>query len=80
MAISDMGIPTDLSDEHFLMLRSAGFEGREGARRFREVTSLDVVSGDYRNLHSIAARVNARSRRLAGTRIGTHVRPVPVCC
>jgi radical SAM superfamily enzyme YgiQ (UPF0313 family) len=61
----DLGIPTDLSDEHFLMLRAAGMEGREGARLFREVTTLDVVSGDYRNIREIAARVNKRSAELA---------------
>ncbi len=61
----DLGIPTDLSDEHFLMLRSAGFEGVEGARYFREVTTLDIVSGDYASIRSIVDRVNRRSRELA---------------
>jgi len=66
---TELGIPTDLSDEHFLMLRSAGFEGAEGARRFREMTTLDVVAGDYRNIREIAERVNARSRQLASARL-----------
>jgi radical SAM superfamily enzyme YgiQ (UPF0313 family) len=65
---TQLGIPTDLSDEHFLMLRSAGFEGLEGARRFRELTTLDIVSGDYRNIRGIAAGVNARSAELAADR------------
>jgi hypothetical protein len=65
VAVSELGIPTDLSDEHFLMLRAAGFEGVEGARRFKELTSLDIVSGDYRNIRAIAARVNVHSRELA---------------
>lgn len=67
-AVSELGVPTDLSDEHFLMLRAAGFEGREGANRFKELTALDIVSGDYRNIRQIAARVNARSRELAAKR------------
>jgi hypothetical protein len=66
VAVSKLGIPTDISDEHFLMLRAAGFEGVEGANRFKNLTSLDIVSGDYRNIREIAAKVNARSRELAG--------------
>ncbi len=68
VAVSRMGIPTDISDEHFLMMRAAGFEGVEGANRFKELTSLDIVSGDYRNIRAIAAKVNARSRELAAAR------------
>jgi hypothetical protein len=65
VAVSRLGIPTDISDEHFLMLRAAGFQGPEGANRFKELTSLDIVSSDYRNIQAIAAKVNARSRELA---------------
>jgi hypothetical protein len=65
VAVSKLGIPTDISDEHFLMLRAAGFQGAEGANRFKELTSLDIVSGDYRNIRGIAAKVNVRSRELA---------------
>jgi hypothetical protein len=64
-AIDELGIPTDLSDEHFLMLRAAGFSGRAGAAQFKELTSLDVVSGSYGNIRDIAHRVNLRSAALA---------------
>jgi len=60
-----MKIPTDLSDEHFLMLRSAGFNGRDGARRFKEETLLDIVSCDYRGLKGISEKINMATRRLA---------------
>lgn len=63
--VADMGIPTDISDEHFLMLRAAGFEGEPGARAFKHETMLDIVSGDYSTIRDIVGRVNAESRRLA---------------
>ena len=64
-AVEKMKIPTDLSDEHFLMLRSAGFNGRDGARRFKEETLLDIVSCDYRGLKGISEKINMATRRLA---------------
>jgi hypothetical protein len=63
--VDRMGIPTDLSDEHFLMARAAGYEGREGAERFKQETLLDIVSCDYRTLGVISSRINAESHRLA---------------
>jgi radical SAM superfamily enzyme YgiQ (UPF0313 family) len=64
-AVEKMNIPTDLSDEHFLMLRSAGFNGVHGAQRFRQETLLDIVSCDYRRLMGISKKVNTATRRLA---------------
>ena len=64
-AIEKMNIPTDLSDEHFLMLRSAGFNGLDGAQKFREETLLDIVSCDYRRLMKISKEINTATRRLA---------------
>ncbi|GAB4255129.1 B12-binding domain-containing radical SAM protein [Deferrisoma sp.] len=64
-AVEAMGIPTDISDEHFLMLRAAGYEGREGAEAFKRETLLDIVSCDYRTLFGVSERINAESRRLA---------------
>jgi len=64
-AIEKMNIPTDLSDEHFLMLRAAGFNGVDGAQRFREETLLDIVSCDYRRLMGISKEINTATRRLA---------------
>jgi radical SAM superfamily enzyme YgiQ (UPF0313 family) len=65
-AVEKMSIPTDLSDEHFLMLRSAGFNGAEGARRFKKETLLDIVSCDYRRLTEISKKMNATSQKIAG--------------
>ncbi len=62
--VEKMNIPTDLSDEHFLMLRSAGFNRVDGAQRFREETLLDIVSCDYRQLVGISKEINATTRRL----------------
>ena len=64
-AVERLGIPTDLSDEHFLMLRAAGYKGREGAEEFKRETLLDVVSCDYRRLMDMSGTINAESRRLA---------------
>jgi hypothetical protein len=55
-----MGIPTELSDEHFLMLRAAGYEGQNGAQRFKKETLLDIVSCDYRQLGRIAKDINVK--------------------
>jgi hypothetical protein len=62
-----MNTPTDLSDEHFLMLRSAGFNGRDGAQRFKKETLLDIVSCDYRQLTEISKKLNTAARRIAET-------------
>jgi radical SAM superfamily enzyme YgiQ (UPF0313 family) len=66
-AIEKMNTPTDLSDEHFLMLRSAGFNGRDGAQRFKKETLLDIVSCDYRQLTEISKKLNTAARRIAET-------------
>ena len=63
--IDNMHIATDLSDEHFLMLRSAGYSGQDGAQRFKEETLLDIVSCDYRRLAEISKKINRTTRRLA---------------
>jgi len=60
-----MGIPTDLSDEHFLMLRAAGYEGLDGAKAFKRETLLDIISCDYRQVGEISRKINADSMRLA---------------
>jgi hypothetical protein len=66
-AVEDLGIPTDISDEHFLMMRSAGFEGKDGAQTFKRETLLDIVSCDYRRLMEISNQVNIRTRAVAGS-------------
>ncbi len=63
--IEKMNIPTDLSDEHFLMLRAAGLKGVAGAQRFRKESLLDIASCDYRQLTGISKEINTTTRRLA---------------
>ena len=63
--VEKMNIPTDLSDEHFLMLRSAGFNGLEGAQRFKKETLLDIISCDYRQLTEISKKMNTATRKIA---------------
>jgi hypothetical protein len=65
-AIDKMNIATDLSDEHFLMLRPAGYMGEEGARRFKEETLLDIVSCDYRQLTEISRKINIATQSPRG--------------
>jgi len=77
---NDLGIPTDLSDEHFLMLRAAGYEGAEGACRFKCETMLDIVSVDYGRIRAIARRANARSRALAAAAGAERERGARVSC
>jgi len=63
--VEKMNIPTDLSDEHFLMLRSSGFNGADGPQRFKKETLLDIVSCDYRRLKEISKKMNATSQKIA---------------
>ncbi len=69
-AVEALEIPTDLSDEHFLMLRAAGYGGKAGAGEFKRETLLDIVSCDYRRLTAASARINRESRRLAAASQG----------
>lgn len=64
-AVEKMNIPTDLSDEHFLMIRSSDLNGADGAQRFKKETLLDIVSCDYRRLKEISRKMNATSQKIA---------------
>jgi radical SAM superfamily enzyme YgiQ (UPF0313 family) len=61
----ELGIPTDLADEHFLMIRSAGLFSREGIKQFKQSSLTSIVSGDYTYLDTIGAKINNYSRALA---------------
>ncbi len=65
-AIESRGIATEVTDEHFLILRAAGFAGREGVEEFKRQALLDIISGDYRWIDGIREAVNQASRRQAG--------------
>jgi radical SAM superfamily enzyme YgiQ (UPF0313 family) len=57
-AVEDLGIPTDLSDEYFLMIEAAGYKGREGLLRFKKETSIDLASASYKNIKRMTRAVN----------------------
>lgn len=63
--IMKLGIETDLGDEHFLILRAAGYSGSKGASEFKRQTMESIVSCNYGYIKSIYSAVNDRSAYLA---------------
>lgn len=61
----ELNIPTDLSDEHFLMFYSAGIRKKEEVLKAKEETMLDIVSCDYSLTRAIAGKVNEFSLSLS---------------
>ncbi|MDD5729690.1 MAG: cobalamin-dependent protein [Candidatus Omnitrophica bacterium] len=61
----ELNIPTDISDEHFLMFYGAGIRKKEGILKAKNDTMLDIVSCDYSVTGEISAKINAFSRQLA---------------
>jgi hypothetical protein len=57
-----MGLPTDLTGEHFCMRRSAGIDDLQA---FKRETLLDILSGDYAYTDECFRKVNLASERLA---------------
>lgn len=64
-ALEDLGFITEITDEHFLMMRTAGYRGREGARTFKRESLLDILSSDYRWITKMENMVNIASREQA---------------
>jgi hypothetical protein len=62
---SSLGIPTDLSDEHFLMMECANINTAEQIAAFKRSVAVSLVSCDYSYIDMIAARVDDRSAALA---------------
>ncbi len=63
--VKKLGIITDLSDEHFLMLRNAGYKGREGAAEFKKESIISMISCNYDFLRAFYGKVNKASERVA---------------
>lgn len=61
----ELDIPTDLSDEHFLMISSSGMLSGEGIKEFKQKSLLSILSSDYRYLDYISDKVNRYSNKLA---------------
>jgi hypothetical protein len=62
---TDIGIPSDLSDEHYLMMSAAGITGKQGIMEFRQNVMLDLVSCDYTYINEIGRKLTERSTELA---------------
>lgn len=60
-----LNIPTDLSDEHFLMIFSTGMMSPEGIKEFKHKTLLSILSSDYTFLDLLSDKVNSYSKQLA---------------
>ena len=63
--IRALGIEIDLADDHFLLLRPAGYQGREGAAEFKRKSMQAILSCDYDFVRNIYNKVNKRSEELA---------------
>jgi len=61
-ALEERGFVTEVTDEHFLMLRAAGYTGREGAEKFKKQAVLDIVSSNYDWMMELEEKVNRASR------------------
>ena len=64
-AVEEKGIPTDLTDELFLMIDASGYFGKEGLMKFKKETSIDLISSSYKNLEKITELTNRSSIELA---------------
>ncbi|HUI70530.1 MAG TPA: cobalamin-dependent protein [Spirochaetia bacterium] len=61
----ELGIPTDISDEHFLMFYAAGIRDARAILEEKDQTMLDILSCDYRRTHELSQKVNDYSRKLS---------------
>jgi len=61
----NIGFPTEITDEHFLLLRNAGYEGKEGVKKFKKETLLDLLSCNYNFTNKIYEKVNQVSNLIA---------------
>ncbi|MBN2289130.1 MAG: B12-binding domain-containing radical SAM protein [Candidatus Glassbacteria bacterium] len=59
--LEDKGFVTEVTDVQFLMMRNAGYAGKEGVLTFKNQTQLAILSCDYRWIDSLQARVNLAS-------------------
>ena len=60
-----MGYTVNVSDEHCLAARSAGFVGRMGLEEFKMKSDLALLTTDYSFLRDVYQKINEYSRKLA---------------
>ncbi|MBN1292732.1 MAG: cobalamin-dependent protein [Candidatus Latescibacteria bacterium] len=64
-SLEENGVVTEVTDEHFLMMRASGYTGREGALTFKQNALLDILSCDYKWINNMQEKVNQTSRAQA---------------
>jgi len=60
-ALEDKGFITEVTDEHFLMMRAAGYTSKESAVNFKNQALLSLISCDYRWINQLQERLNRAS-------------------
>jgi radical SAM superfamily enzyme YgiQ (UPF0313 family) len=68
--LEEMGFVTEVTDVQFLMLRNAGYTGKEGVLEFKRRTQHAILSCDYRWINRLQEQVNQASFALASSNRG----------
>lgn len=63
--VREMGYTVNVSDEHCLAARSAGFIGQKGLEEFKMRSDLSLLTTDYSFLREVYQKINTYSRGLA---------------
>lgn len=63
--VREMGYTVNVSDEHCLAARSAGFLGQKGLEEFKTRSDLSLLTTGYSFLKEVYQKINTYSRRLA---------------
>jgi len=63
--VREMGYTVNVSDEHCLAARSAGFVGQMGLEEFKMKSDLALLTTNYSFLRDVYQKINAYSRKLA---------------
>ncbi|TVM00668.1 MAG: hypothetical protein CV087_12800 [Candidatus Brocadia sp. WS118] len=63
--VRELGYTVNVSDEHCLAARSAGFIGQGGLEEFKKRSDLALLTTDYSFLRNVYQKINAYSRILA---------------
>jgi len=66
-ALEESGFVTEVTDVQFLMLRNAGYTGKEGVLEFKNRTQHAIISCDYRWINRLQEQVNQASLALASS-------------
>jgi len=64
-SLEENGVVTEVTDEHFLMMRASGYKGKKGSLQFKHNALLDILSCDYRWINQMQEKVNQTSQAQA---------------